>query len=161
MKLFDLSLKLAGFPIRKAQHYFDEILRIPENEYEEYIDQKKAEIVNFHLKNNSFYRELCKDKNTENWNDLPVLTKADLQQPLARRLSDGFTEKNVFVSKTSGSSGTPFIFAKDKFCHALTWASTIHLFGTHSINFNHSYQARFYGIPKDFFSYRLYKRFAF
>ncbi|CAM4123602.1 phenylacetate--CoA ligase family protein [Flavobacterium antarcticum] len=165
MKLFDLSLKLAGFPIGKAQRYFDEILRIPENEYEEYINQKKAEIVNFHLKNNSFYRELCKDKNTENWNDLPVLTKADLQQPLARRLSDGFTEKNVFVNKTSGSSGIPFVFARDKFCHALTWSSIMWRFKIHKINLNQSYQARFYGMPlhgkahfmiriKDYFSNR-------
>jgi phenylacetate-CoA ligase len=154
MKLFDLSLKLAGFPIKKAQKVFDEILSVPENEYEAFINQKKAEIVQFHLKNNSFYRDLCKNKNVKDWNDLPVLTKTDLQQPLSQRLSDGFPEKDVFVNKTSGSSGTPFIFAKDKFSHALTWASTIHLFGEHSINFNDSYQARFYGIPKDFVGYR-------
>ncbi len=150
MKLFDLSLKLAGFPIKEAQKHFAEILKIPENEYEEYINSKKSEIVQFHLENNAFYRDLCKNKNTENWNDLPVLTKADLQQPLSKRLSDGFTEKNVFVNKTSGSSGTPFIFAKDKFSHALTWASIIHRFDWFGINFNHSYQARFYGIPLDF-----------
>jgi phenylacetate-CoA ligase len=154
MKLFDLTLKLAGFPIKKAQKLFDEILSVPENEYEAFINQKKAEIVQFHLKNNSFYRNLCKNKNVDDWNDLPVLTKADLQQPLSQRLSDGFPAKKVFVNKTSGSSGTPFIFAKDKFSHALTWASTIHLFGEHSINFNDSYQARFYGIPKDFVGYR-------
>lgn len=154
MKLFDLSLKLAGFPMKEAQEQFAEILNVSENDYEAFIEKKKSEIVEFHLENNSFYRDLCKGKNTENWNDLPVLTKADLQQPLAQRLSDGYTEKNVFVNKTSGSSGTPFVFAKDKFSHALTWASTIHLFGEHSINFNHSYQARFYGIPKDFLGYR-------
>ena len=153
MKLFDLSLKLAGFPIKEAQKYFDEIINVPEGEYENYINKKKTEIVKFHLENNSFYRDLCTDKNVENWNDLPVLTKADLQQPLSQRLSYGYTEKDVFVNKTSGSSGTPFIFAKDKFSHALTWASTIHLFGQHSVDFNQSYQARFYGIPKDFIGY--------
>ena len=150
MKLFDLSLKLAGFPMKEATKHFAEILSIPENEYEAFIEQKKAEIVQFHLEHNSFYRDLCKDKNVENWNDLPILTKADLQQPLSQRLSDGYTEKNVFVNKTSGSSGTPFIFAKDKFSHALTWASIIHRFDWFGINFNHSYQARFYGIPLDF-----------
>jgi phenylacetate-CoA ligase len=150
MKLFDLSLKLAGFPIKKAQKVFDEILSVPENEYEAFINQKKAEIVQFHLKNNSFYRNLCKNKNVDDWNDLPVLTKADLQQPLSQRLSDGFPAKKVFVNKTSGSSGTPFIFAKDKFSHALTWANIIHRFGWFGINFNYSFQARFYGIPLDF-----------
>ena len=154
MKLFDLSLKFAGFPMKEAQKLFDKILSIPENEYEDFIEKKKSEIVKFHLENNSFYRELCKNKDIKNWNDLPVLTKADLQKPLAQRLSERFSEKDVFVNKTSGSSGTPFIFAKDKFSHALTWASTIHLFGEHSIDFNSSYQARFYGIPKDFVGYQ-------
>ena len=154
MKLFDLSLKLAGFPMKEAQKQFAEILNVSENDYEAFIEKKKSEIVQYHLENNSFYRELCKDRNTENWNDLPVLTKADLQQPLSQRLSDGYTEKNVFVSKTSGSSGTPFIFAKDKFSHALTWASTIYLFGKHTVDFNSDFQARFYGITKDFIGYR-------
>lgn len=150
MKLFDLSLQLAGFPIRKAQEVFNSTLNVPEKEYEDYINQKKAEIVAFHLKNNCFYRNICKDKNVENWNDLPILTKADLQQPLSQRLSDGFSIKNVFVNKTSGSSGTPFIFAKDTFSHALTWAHNIHVFGLIGIDFNTDFQARFYGIPKDF-----------
>ena len=144
MKLFDLSLKLAGFPMKEAQKHFAEILNVPESEYEAFIEKKKSEIVQFHLEHNSFYRNLCKGKNVENWNDLPVLTKTDLQQPLLKRLSNGYNEKNVFVNKTSGSSGTPFIFAKDKFSHALTWANIIYHFGWFGINFNHSFQARFY-----------------
>ena len=154
MKLFDLSLKLAGFPIKEAQKEFAEILSVPEKEYEDYIHQKKREIVDFHLQNNPFYKDLCKGKNVEDWNDLPILTKTNLQQPLSQRLSKGYNEKNVFVNKTSGSSGQPFIFAKDKPAHALTWASTIYRFGWYTIDFNTSYQARFYGIPKDFIGYR-------
>lgn len=154
MKLFDLSLKLAGFPMKEAKKLFDEILSVPENEYEDYIHQKKREIVAFHLQNNPFYKDLCKGKNVEDWNELPILTKTNLQQPLSQRLSKGYNEKNVFVNKTSGSSGQPFIFAKDKPAHALTWASTIYRFGWYAIDFNTSYQARFYGIPKDFIGYR-------
>ena len=53
--------------------------------------------------------------------------------------------KNVYVNKTSGSSGHPFIFAKDKLCHALTWAEI--LIGLMvRIDFNSTLQARFYGI---------------
>ena len=66
----------------------------------------------------------------------------------------GFPLKNVYVNKTSGSSGDPFIFAKDKFSHALTWANIINRFGWHGIDFNSSYQARFYGIPLDFIGNR-------
>jgi phenylacetate-CoA ligase len=58
------------------------------------------------------------------------------------------------VNKTSGSSGDPFVFAKDKEAHALTWASIIHRFGWYGIDFNTSYQARFYGIPLDFIGYQ-------
>lgn len=154
MKLFDFSLKLAGFPIKEAQKEFAEILSVPEKEYEDYIHQKKREIVDFHLQNNPFYKDLCKGKNVNDWNNLPILTKTNLQQPLSQRLSKGYNEKNVFVNKTSGSSGQPFIFAKDKPAHALTWASTIYRFGWYTIDFNTSYQARFYGIPKDFIGYR-------
>ena len=151
--LFHLSLKLSGFPIVKAQADFEEILQISEANYPDYLENKKKEIVEFHLKNNIFYQNLVGEKHFNNWNELPVLTKKDLQKPLKERLSKGFSEKNVFVNKTSGSSGDPFIFAKDKYAHALTWASIIHRFGCYNIDFNSSYQARFYGIPLDKKSY--------
>lgn len=149
-KLFDLSLKLSGFPIEESKKQFDKILSIPESDYEKFIEKKKAEIVAFHLENNLFYQKLNSSKKFQNWKDLPVLTKKDLQKPLVERLSKGYSEKSVFINKTSGSSGDPFIFAKDKPCHALTWASIIHRFGWFGIDFNSSYQARFYGIPLDF-----------
>lgn len=152
--LFHLSLKLSGFPIAKAQADFEKIVVISETDYPKYLEQKKQEIVAYHQKNNSFYRNLVNKENYENWNDLPVLTKKDLQKPLKERLSEGFSEKSVFVNKTSGSSGTPFVFAKDKEAHAITWASIMHRFGWYTIDFNTSYQARFYGIPLDFIGYR-------
>ncbi len=154
LKLFDLSLKLSGFPIEEGKKQFNKILVIPESEYQDFLEQKKTEIVNFHLQHNSFYRELNGPETFTNWNDLPVLTKKNLQKPLAERLSKGYSEKNVFLNKTSGSSGEPFIFAKDKYAHAVTWASIIYRFGWYGIDFNSSYQARFYGIPKDYIGYR-------
>lgn len=153
-KRFDLSLKFSGFPIEESKKQFTEILEVPDAAYEGYLAQKKTEIVNFHLENNSFYQKLCAGKKVENWNDLPVLTKKNLQQTLAERLSKGYPIDKIFVNKTSGSSGTPFIFAKDKACHALTWANIIHLFKGHNIDFNQDYQARFYGIPKNFLGYQ-------
>lgn len=149
-KLFDFSLKMNGFPIKEAKLEFKTILEIPESDYRNYIYGKTKEIVDFHLKNNPFYNDLAGDKTSGNWNDLPVLTKKDLQRPLSERLSKGYSEKQVFINKTSGSSGDPFVFAKDKYCHALTWASIIYRFGWFGIDFNSSYQARFYGIPLDF-----------
>jgi phenylacetate-CoA ligase len=148
--LFDLSLQLNGFPIKKAKAELRKIQSIPEQEFEIFLETKKQEIVEFHLKNNSFYQKLVGETRFQNWNDLPVMTKKDLQKPLIERLSIGYTLKNIYVNKTSGSSGDPFVFAKDKFCHALTWANNINRFSWHGIDFNSSYQARFYGIPLDF-----------
>jgi phenylacetate-CoA ligase len=148
--LFDLTLKINGFPMKEAKAELEKICAIPEEDYSEFIEDKKNEIVNFHLNNNSFYRELAQTDTFKNWSDLPVLNKKNLQKPLAERLSLGHSEKSVYLNKTSGSSGTPFVFAKDKYCHALTWASNIMCFGWYGIDFNTSYQARFYGIPLDF-----------
>jgi phenylacetate-CoA ligase len=149
-KLFDFSLRINGFPIKKATAEFEKIIAIPEEKFEAYVIDKRNEIVNFHLQNNSFYQKLVGKPEVDNWNNLPVLTKKDLQQPLVERLSKAYTKKNVFVNKTSGSSGAPFVFAKDKMCHAITWASIIYRFGWYNIDLNSSYQARFYGIPLDF-----------
>ena len=143
-------MRINGFPIKKAQAEFEKIIAIPDDKFEDYVIKKRNEIVIFHLENNTFYKSLVCKSEIENWNDLPVLTKKDLQQPLEERLSNGYSTKTVFVNKTSGSSGDPFVFAKDKECHALTWASIIYRFGWYGIDFNTSYQARFYGIPLDF-----------
>lgn len=149
MNLFNLSLRFKGFPITKASADFDAIDAIASAEYTLYIEKKRQEIVNYHLKHNPFYRGLTEGLNTSDWNTLPILTKKDLQKPLQQRLSDGFTVRNCHIHKTSGSSGTPFIFAKDKYCHALTWAGFIKRYSTFNIDLNHSKQARFYGIPLD------------
>ncbi len=140
--------------MKEAKAELQKIQSIPEQEYEVFLKNKKQEIVDYHLKNNSSYQKLVGKTTFNDWNDLPIMTKKDFQKPLLERLSTGFSLKNVYVNKTSGSSGDPFIFAKDKFSHALTWATIINRFGWHGIDFNSSYQARFYGIPLDFIGNR-------
>lgn len=164
MNLFENILKFNGFPITEAKKKLQEIQQIPENNYQSYILKAREDIVRYHIQNNSFYRSFVGD-NSIGWEDIPIMTKSHLQQPLKERLSNNFSQNTVYINKTSGSSGTPFIFAKDKFCHALTWAEIIDRFGSLGISFDSSLQARFYGIPldykgyykeriKDFFSHR-------
>ena len=153
-KLFDFSLQINGFPMQEAKAELRKIQSISEKEFDAFIENKKQEIVDYHLKNNSSYQNLVGKTIFNTWNDLPIMTKKDLQKPLIERLSNGFNLKNIYVNKTSGSSGDPFIFAKDKFSHALTWANILNRFGWHGIDFNSSYQARFYGIPLDFIGNR-------
>lgn len=158
LNLFDLSLHLNGFPIGKAQQVLKEIQNKSELEYENYLFSKKSEIVNYHFKHSPFFRQLVNSSDINNWESLPILTKRHLQKPLEDRLSKHYSLKGVYVNKTSGSSGDPFIFAKDKFCHALTWAVIKNRFSWFDLDFNTSKQARFYGIPlnkKDYYKERI------
>ncbi len=150
LNIFDLTLRINGFPIKEATKECNKNQELSDSEFEEFQSNSKKQIVEYHLKNNSMYNKLVGDISFSSWESLPIMTKADFQKPLKERLSKGFTIKNVYVNKTSGSSGHPFVFAKDKFCHAMTWVHIFKLFNWHSINFNTSYQARFYGIPLDF-----------
>ncbi|MFC4722903.1 phenylacetate--CoA ligase family protein [Geojedonia litorea] len=149
MNLFDLSLQLSGFPLKKAKSVLNRIQNPNEADFKSYIEDAKSKIVSYHIKHNAFYKELVGSINPSHWNSIPIMTKKDLQQPLQNRLSNGFSTKNVYVNKTSGSSGDPFVFAKDKFCHAMTWAIIQDRFGWLNLDFNNSKQARFYGIPLD------------
>lgn len=168
MNLFDFSLRLNGYPLDKAKTELAKTQQKKDSEYKAFLDNKRRAIVSYHLKNNSFYRTLAPDANSNQWSSIPVMTKLDLQQPLKKRLSKGFTTKNAYINKTSGSSGDPFIFAKDKFSHALTWSVIQNRFGWYGLDFNSSRQARFYGIPldkkgyhKERFKDKLSKRYRF
>ncbi|WP_245577779.1 phenylacetate--CoA ligase family protein [Gelidibacter mesophilus] len=168
LNLFDVSLKLSGFPIKKAKSVLNSIQNLKMNDFESYIANQKESIVNYHLNHTPFYKSIFKATTFSSWNAVPIMRKSDLQQPLAHRLSDGFSIKDVYINKTSGSSGDPFVFAKDKFCHALTWSMIQNRFGWFNLDFNSSKQARFYGIPldtkgyyKERFKDALSKRFRF
>ncbi len=149
MNLFNLSLKIKGFPIREAKLALKEIQKKNDAEFNIYLETKKQDIVAYHLKHNSFYKSFGKNANPQDWNTVPVMTKKDLQNPLETLLSDGFSLKNIYVDKTSGASGQPFVFSKDKFTHALTWSVIMDRFSWFNLNFNTTKQARFYGIPLD------------
>ncbi len=148
--MFELTLKLSGFPIKEAKKHLQKIQSIPEDQYEAYVKEQRMNIVDFHLENNSFYKSFIGSTSIDKWEDIPVMQKKDIQIPLKKRFSKDYSSKNCYINKTSGSSGHPLIFAKDKYCHALTWAEIINRFEWHQIDFNTSYQARFYGIPLDF-----------
>jgi phenylacetate-CoA ligase len=149
MNLFDISLFLKGFPIKRAKEELLRISEVKEADYEAFLNAKKNEIVNYHLKHNPFYRKKVQG-DFKTWESLPILKKKDYQIPLKERLSKGFSEKNIYINKTSGSSGNPIRFAKDKYSHAITWAHQIARFAWHDIDFNNSLQARYYGISLDF-----------
>jgi len=168
LNLFNISLKLKGFPIQKANLALEKINGFTSKEKEKDIIEKRIHIVNFHLNNNLFYKTFANTANIKDWSSIPILTKRDLQTPLNNRLSNGFTFKNCKINSTSGSSGYPLTFAKDKFCHALSWAIFMDRYSWYNLDLNTSKQARFYGISLSKISYykerlkdKLSKRYRF
>lgn len=149
MRLFDFSLKINGFDIDKARLTLSKIQAQNDWEFKDYLNTQKKDIVSYHLQNNTFYKSFVETIDVSDWNSIPVMTKRHLQQPLEKRLSNGFNSKNTYINRTSGSSGDPFIFSKDKWSHAMTWAIIMNRFSWYTIDFNSSKQARFYGIPLD------------
>ena len=64
--LFNLSLRINGFPIKKASLELEKIQAIPEKYFENHVIEKRIEIVNYHLKNNSNYSEFVGKSSFDN-----------------------------------------------------------------------------------------------
>ncbi|MDN5205379.1 phenylacetate--CoA ligase family protein [Fulvivirgaceae bacterium BMA10] len=148
MKLFESTLKFQGYPIDEAEQVLSEISSKDPKALYTWQEEKKWEIFQHHLKNNPAYRQIVGNKVYDKWEEVPIMQKSDLQKPIEELLSEGYNRKNIYLSNTSGSSGHPFFFAKDKFSHALSWALIKQRFGLYDVDLN-SLQARFYGIPLD------------
>lgn len=151
MNLFESVLEARGYPLSRARRHLAEIQSLSPAEFVAWQDEERWRIVEHHLRENPFYRAFYRanvgSKKT-GWSELPILSKADLQRPIEQLLSDSFDRRSVHLDNTSGSSGHPFWYAKDRFCHALSWALIRHRYGTHGLT-TRSRQARFYGIPRD------------
>lgn len=138
--------------IDKAVKVFDKLLALDGEDLLAYQVQRRQDIFGYHAQYNPFYAKFLAhhgfwETGIIDWKKIPVMRKSDLQGDLQLRIATPYQNKKVFRNNTSGSNGTPFHFAKDLWCHALTWASYKYRFGQHGIDFNSSLQARFYGIP--------------
>lgn len=138
-------MKLMGFNIKKAQATLKKIQHLSNFEFDDWQDKKKWSIVKYHFNENAFYKNKIGKNIPTKWEDLPVMEKSDLQINLKKLLSNDYNLKNVFIGNTSGSSGQPFYYAKNKFSHSMTWALSIDRYGWHNLQLD-SKQARFYGV---------------
>jgi phenylacetate-CoA ligase len=109
----------------------------------------RKSIFQYHIKHNDFYKNTIKRTEFSKWENIPILTKDMLHVPLNERISEPYRNKKILKAKTSGSSGFPFSYAKNKFCHALTWAHILNTYNEIGVDYGNDYQARFYGIPKN------------
>ncbi len=137
--IFKITLAFSGFPIGKAQKEF---FRAHE------LSNKERAYLNFmfHSENNLFYQSFLESKDAvkiDNRTDLPVFTKKDFQINIDEIITEGLKKSELHVHNTSGSTGTPFYFAKDKFCHAMNWSEIDYHLLKDGINIGASIQARF------------------
>lgn len=148
MSLFENILKLKGYPVDAARKELMRIQSMSVDEFLHWQQQKAWQIARFHYDNNLLYQKLVGDKFPTRWEDLPIITKKHLQQPLQQLITKGVKISDCHVGNTSGSTGVPFFYAKDKMSHAMTWAVIADRYKWYDIDFS-SKQARFYGIPKE------------
>lgn len=148
MNLFSTILTAQGYPFNKAQAQLRNLQEMKVPEFIEWQEKQAWQIARFHYEHNEFYKNKVGNIFPDRWEDLPILTKKDLQQPLVSLLTKDVSLGKCHVSSTSGSTGTPFFFAKDKFAHAMTWAVIADRYKWHGLDLQ-SLQARFYGIPKE------------
>ena len=146
-------LKLLGYPVNKAEQYIQDLSNI--GDIENWQNEKKWEIFEYHLRNNEFYSKSI--KGIHNWEDIPIMSKKKLQGDHRSKIPSSLLNKKHYISHTSGSSGQPFVFVKDKFTHALTWMNIEKSYNSVGISLSDK-QARFYGAPMpllDFYKERL------
>lgn len=146
MSFLELSLKLKGFPFDEAVEELNRIKSMNPVEFRTWQENKKWEIANYHFLNTEFYKSLFSNGLPGRWEDLPVLKKSDFQNSEKKTISDQFDKNKIYSGFTSGSTGEPFNYFKDKYSHAMTWALIKDRYKGFGIDLN-SKQARFYGIP--------------
>ena len=139
-------MKLAGYNIYQANRFINKISSFtPEKKIEWQYNQKWV-LARFHYKNNNFYNMKINGHLPEYWEQLPIMRKKDYQIDINKLLTNGYTKKNTYIANTSGSSGHPFFYAKNKYAHAITWALTENRYNWHNLKLE-SKQARYYGSP--------------
>ena len=152
ISFFEIYLKIIGYDIARASDELKRIQSLASNEFCKWQEKKKWGIARYHYDHNPLYRKKVGNYFPSNWEDLPIMEKADYQDNLEKLLSKGYTKENTYIANTSGSSGHPFFYAKDKNAHAITWALVKNRYFWHGLKLN-SKQARFYGIPLETTSY--------
>ena len=147
MNWFNWSLERQGYPLKQAEKDLAHLSGMDAEAFVVYQRRAKQDIVAHHLQHTPYYQKIVGRNPNPAWDELPIMTKADLQAPLKDRLSQHFTPSRVHQHKTSGSSGHPFVFGKDRYCHARSWALIKRLYLDHDLRIGQDLEARFYGIP--------------
>jgi phenylacetate-CoA ligase len=98
--------------MKEATTEFNGIVSLSETEHQQFIENKKREIVAYHLQHNPYYRNFVGNNDSKNWNTIPVMTKKDFQKSLSERLSNGFPKKQFLKIKLRALVAIPSYLQK-------------------------------------------------
>src|SRR5215216_7951722 len=111
MNFFSLSCTIQGIPFEEAYDCQKKNESISIEEFLKIQEEKKWAIFRYHRENNRLYTQFTGGTSIcDNWEDIPILEKSDIQRPLTEILTTGYTVKNIYKNNTSGSTGKPFHF---------------------------------------------------
>lgn len=144
--VFEAIMESLGYPLSRACRDLERAAAMSAAERRAWLEDRKWAIARHHLERNPVYRRLLNGRLPPSWGALPLVTKSLFQQSLRAMLSEGFSPTSVHTTSTSGSSGEPFLLARDKYAHARSWALIRQRYALHGLT-PASRQARFYGIP--------------
>ena len=137
-------MKILGYNFYKAKKNINDYKLLSIDESAEWQRKIKWDIAFFHFTHNKIYRNKVGPIFPDKWEDLPVMGKKDYQNSWDNILTKGYSKKNLYIANTSGSTGTPFFYAKNKFSHSMTWALTADRYSWYNLGLR-SKEARFYG----------------
>ncbi|WP_148224967.1 phenylacetate--CoA ligase family protein [Nitratifractor salsuginis] len=147
--MFELIYKWRYYNIDTIVKEIEMLRSLPKEDFLQWQEKKKWEIAQYLYDNNTFYRDYVGDVFPEKWEELPIITKSDLQIDLDRLISKPYNIKNLYINNTSGSSGHPLTFTKSYYTQARVWAYKKYFLAQHGLTLS-SKEARFYGMPKSF-----------
>ena len=147
MKIDYLIKILSGYDLVKADSILNKTKFSDIEDFKYWQNQKIWEIFRYHRQYTTYYSKLCK-ATINNWEEIPVLSKGDFQSGLKNFISQKYKRQTLYKANTSGSSGQPFWFVKDKDCHSLAWCYIRDRYLALG-NYNKGLEARFFGSVKN------------
>jgi len=117
----NLFWRILGYDIEKSKIELKQINSLSEEKFWELQLRKRDSILMHHLENSPWYKNYTKDINHSNWSEIPVIKKTDLQNYSSKEKPNKLFN-NIYFANTSGSSGHPLLFWKNRECHSFAWA---------------------------------------
>ena len=138
--------RIAGYRLHKSMDELKSLKKLSKEDYWAKQQQKRDGIFKYHYTQKSWYTNFVGKTQSIGWEEIPVITKSDLQLFSSQMHSNTF-QYNRYIASTSGSSGHPFFFHKNKYCHSIAWAGIQNSYSKLGILSTHK-EARYFGHVK-------------